>query len=193
MTAQHGHGEHVRDARGGTQGYAQGEGEWQGHVGQVIVEQYPSEQVGTLGRVGHHVEHDLYVGCEPGEMGDRGPVLSPAAGQPAPQQRGHVGDQQDPRPRGPGIVHGQAVHVEQHGRGHVTRERRALLFRVVALVQALGGPVREPSGVRRRGRRRGRGRRCRSGFHRELNYCRRSVVYIILLWRLRKRTDNTVW
>jgi len=99
VTAQHCHGEHVGDARGGAEGYAQGQSERQGHVGQVIVEQYPSEQVSAFGRVGHHVEHDLDVGCEPGQVGHGRPVPTPAARQPAPQQRADVGGQQTPRPR----------------------------------------------------------------------------------------------
>lgn len=147
MATEHGNREHVCDARGDAQGYAQGQRERQRHVDQIIVEKYPSEQVGSLGRVGHHVKYDLEVGGEPREMSHRGPVPASAAGQPTPQQRGHIGGQQRPRPRGPGIVNGQAVHVKQHGRGHVARERRAFLFRVIALVQFLSGTVREPSSV----------------------------------------------
>jgi len=173
VTAQHGHGDNVGEARGGAEDYAQGQSERQGHVGQVIVEQYPSEQVCSLGRVSHHVEHDLDVGREPGQVGHERPVPAPAAGQPAPQQRAHVGGQQAPRPRRLGVVHGQAVHVKQHGRRHVTSERRTLLLGVVALVQALSGPVREPSGIRRRGRGAGRRSRRWCGFHRPV----RAIVF----------------
>lgn len=143
-------GEHVRQARGRAERHAQGQGERQGHVRQIIVQQYPAEQVG--GAAGRHVERHLDDGRQPRKARDRGPAAS-AAGQPAPQERGHVRGQHAPRPRGTRVVHGQAVDVEQRGRGRVTGERRALLLGVVALVQALGGAVRETPRARGRGRR----------------------------------------